>query len=190
MAIPPFTLDGVLPPFVGVTPGAAASMMSPYAVTAIDVVGHLGTTPGRQEILRGWLEHRAAMRAIGIVKGFQWLNGSFVEDKDPNDLDLVIFTQRPASDHGSWPGWRRLAELHPNVFHRDTVKADSKLDVFFVQLDGNPEVLVSRSRYWLQLFSHQRVSARWKGMLQVTLASPDDAARAQLDTLASNGGPE
>ena len=84
-----------MPPFLGSTPGAAPSLMSPYDVTASEIVARFGTTPGRREILRGWLDHRAAMRVIGIDKGFQWLDGSFVEDKEPKISIWSFFRTGP-----------------------------------------------------------------------------------------------
>ena len=177
-----------MPPFLGSTPGAAPSLMSPYDVTASEIVARFGTTPGRREILRGWLDHRAAMRVIGIDKGFQWLDGSFVEDKEPNDLDLVIFPHRPETP--DWSAWRPLFNLNPQVFDRRTVKERFRLDVFYVQLDANPESLVSLTRYWLQLFSHQHETTRWKGMLRVRLGAGemDAPARVLLDESVAEGG--
>jgi hypothetical protein len=66
--------------------------LSPYVVTALEVVTSLGTSEARKTILRGWLLHRAALRAVGLDRGFQWLDGSFVEDKVLKDLDVVSFT--------------------------------------------------------------------------------------------------
>jgi hypothetical protein len=69
--------------------------MSPYAVTAAEVTQTLGTSLNRIGILRGWLGHRAALRALGLRRGFQWLDGSFVEAKEPQDIDAVSFLRRP-----------------------------------------------------------------------------------------------
>src|SRR5262249_45121429 len=98
MPIGPFTIDGVLPPFVGPRgPGGAVEDMSPFSVTALEVVTTLGWCEQRRAILQGWLNHRAALRGIGFNRGFQWLDGSFVESKDPQDLDLVTFLYRPTT---------------------------------------------------------------------------------------------
>ena len=78
MPLPAFNIDGILPPFVGPDgPGGAPEDLSPYVVTALEVATSLGTSEGRKTILRGWLLHRAALRAAGFVRGFQWLDGSF-----------------------------------------------------------------------------------------------------------------
>jgi hypothetical protein len=62
----------------------------------------------RLDILRGLLEYRAALGAIGIVQGFQWLDGSFVEDvevtkgRPPSDIDVVTLAYRPIVDQNAW----------------------------------------------------------------------------------------
>ncbi|WP_419720766.1 DUF6932 family protein [Phenylobacterium aquaticum] len=182
MPIPAFTIDGVLPPYVGPNgPGGAAEDLSPYAVTALEVVTTLGSTGERRAILTGWLNHRAALRAIGFDRGFQWLDGSFVEQKDPQDLDVVTFLYRP-------PGivdpnqLAMLMRANLNLFGRGQVKAAYNLDFFAVDLNGSPEALVNVTRYWLGLFSHRRVDELWKGMLQVRLedVADDLAAEAAL----------
>jgi hypothetical protein len=183
MPIPGFTIDGILPPYVGRNgPGGAPEDLSPYVTTAAEVVATLGTTEERRAILRGWLRHRAALRGIGFDRSFQWLDGSFVEDKDPRDLDVVSFTYRPptVADAGQIA---LLMRANLNLFARPQVKADFQLDFFPVDLDGSPEGLVSTTRYFLGLFSHRRGDGLWKGMLQVRLEDEGDdrAALAALE---------
>lgn len=56
------------------------------------------------------------------------------------------------------------------------------LDAFFLSLQGDPETLVFLSRYYLQLFSHQRQTFLWKGMVQVRIEDLYDAlAREYLE---------
>ncbi len=193
MPIPSFTIDGILPPFVGPNgPGGAPEDLSPYATTAAEVVTTLATSPARNTILKGWLAHRAALKAIGFDRGFQWLDGSFVEDKEPQDLDIVSFFYRPPGIHDG----NTLARLmHANIglFGRSQVKATYSLDFFPVDLNGTPEALVSLTRYWLGLFSHRRQDSLWKGMLQIRLEDEvDDAAAHALldpaDPQLDNGG--
>src|SRR5216684_4784532 len=62
MPIPPFSIDGVLPPFVGSSgPGGSSRDMTPYVVTAVEVVSTLATSTMRGSILSHWLNHRAAL---------------------------------------------------------------------------------------------------------------------------------
>ena len=191
MPIPPFSIDGVLPPYVGPNgPGGSLQDMSPYVVSAVEVVSTLGTSTKRQKILAFWLDHRAALRSLGFQIGFQWLDGSFVEDKDPNDLDVVTFTFRPPAALQR----DKLAALiaaNGQVFDRRQVKARYMLDAFFVDLNGSPEALINVSRYWFGLFSHRRVDELWKGMLQVRLenVADDSAAVALVSTPSGRVGP-
>ena len=157
--------------------------MTPYAATALEVAATFGGTPRRQALLRGWLAHRAAMRATGFGYGFQWLDGSFVEAKQPQDLDVVTFLYRP-------PGVSTAAALsavlhaNPDLFQSPRVRKKYGLDLFPIDLDGSPEGIVASSRYFLGLFSHRRGDNIWKGMIEVRLddAGEDDAALAALGT--------
>lgn len=176
MPIPPFTIDGVLPPYVGPDgPGGAFDEMSPYVVTSVEVVATLGTTDDRKTILRGWLDHRAALRAIGFDRGFQWLDGSFVEDKDPKDVDVVTFLYRPSGVQSS-TDLLNLMKSNPSLFVHHQVKTTFRVDFFPIDMNASPEVLVSLTRYFCGLFSHRRVDELWKGMLQVRLE--DDTSDA------------
>jgi len=193
MPVPAFTIDGVLPPFVGPTgPGGAASDMSPYEVSSVEVVTALGTTTHRRAILRRWIEHRQQLRAIDVVNGFQWLDGSFVEDKIPNDLDIVTFFHRPANALDSIALGALIAG-NGHLFRRGQVKPAFNLDAFFVDLNSHSEQIVSYTRYLLGLFSHRRGDSLWKGMLQVRLENvvDDESALAemdQLDAITAAGG--
>lgn len=177
MPIPAYTIDGVLPPYVGPAgPGGAAEDMSPYVVTAIEIAATFATSDERKAILRGWLRHRAALRALGFDRGFQWLDGSFVENKDPRDLDVVTFLYRPPGIRGGGD-LARLLRANLNLFGRAQVKAAYNLDFFAIDLEGSAEALVNLSRYLLGLFSHRRGDDLWKGMLQVRIEDlADDAA--------------
>jgi hypothetical protein len=182
MPIPAFTIDGVLPPYVGPDgPGGAPEDLSPYAVTTVEVVSTLALTEQRKEILRQWLRHRAALRTIGFDRGFQWLDGSFVESKDPRDLDVVTFLYRPVGIQDR-NDLARLLHANLNLFGHAQVKSAYSLDFFPIDLDGSPEALVNLTRYWLGLFSHRRGDDLWKGMLQVRMedVADDTAALAIL----------
>lgn len=184
MPIPTFTIDGVLPPFVGPNgPGGTTEDMSPYLVSVAEVVATLALSKQRKTILRGWLQHRAALRAIGLYRGFQWLDGSFVENKDPRDVDVVTFLYRPSGINLT--DFNKLLVDNVKLFDRAHVKATYHVDVFFVDLDGPRETLVKLTRYFFGLFSHRRSDHLWKGMLEVKLEDVANDAAA-LAALASN----
>lgn len=180
--IPAFNISGVLPPFLGTNP-TQRTEMSPYAVSMVEVVRHFATSNERVDILAGLLDFRAALRAAGIVNGFQWLDGSFVEDVEktrgraPADVDVVTFAHRPTSSPDEW---KRLVQNHLDLFHPHETKKRYHCDAYFVDLDKKPLLVVDDTRYWFGLFSHQRVTSLWKGMLSVSLQPDDDAARSLL----------
>lgn len=191
MPIPAFTIDGVLPPYVGPQgPGGALEDLSPYEASTVEVVSTFGTTRNRQDILRRWLSHRAQLRAVGIDQGFQWLDGSFLEQKEPNDLDKVSFVYRPL-DAIQQADWIAFFQRHLHLFDRGRVKQDFRLDAFFVDLHGHPETVVEATRYYMGLFSHRRGDDLWKGMLKIRLdnAADDDDALAILGPAPAVEGP-
>jgi hypothetical protein len=160
--------------------------MTPFEATAVELVRTFGTSAHRLTLLQNWLEHRAAFRALGFTEGFQWIDGSFVEDKVPRDLDVVTFSRRPARASGP-QALEALIRANPDQCIRGPVKTRYSLDAFFVDLDGSKESLVNATRYYAGLFSHRRTDDLWKGMVQVRFDNPvdDAAATAVLATLAT-----
>lgn len=180
----------VLPPFVGDDPGMKASM-SPYDVTMLALVERFATSIERVAILRGLLSYRRALFQIGLVDGYQWLDGSFVEDVEasrkraPKDIDLVTFASSPA-DATERMTWFRA---NTNLFDARKTKQAFMCDAYFVDFRKRADLLVDDARYWFGLFSHQRGTTLWKGMLKVPMLSDeagDDPALTLLNMLATN----
>ncbi|MGB7988483.1 MAG: hypothetical protein WCF44_03760 [Candidatus Methylophosphatis roskildensis] len=182
--IPGFTISGVLPPFDAEQGPTNPGAMSPYPAAMSEVATRFGGSETRRAILRGLLEYRAAVRAAGFVRGFQWLDGSFLEDvelvrrRPPGDVDLVTFAQRPKNF--SDDEWREFVGLRASLFDPQEAKSLYRCDAYFVDLNLKPEILVSYTRYWFGLFSHQRATNLWKGMLEVPLDSDDLVAQGML----------
>ena len=164
--IPAFNLSGVLPPFLGPNPTGRIEM-SPYVVSMVEVVKHFATSHERIHILIGLLDFRAALRTIGIVDGFQWLDGSFTEQvevlerRTPRDIDVVSFVRAPAAFN---PTPEQLAALD-----HDHVKQTFLVDSYLVEMDQleRPN-LIRKAAYWYSMWSHRRNQA-WKGYLEVDL---------------------
>jgi hypothetical protein len=172
-----------LPPFIGdPTDGAT---MSPFKVTVPEFVASFALTPERVQILEGLLEFRRRIHALGIVRGLQWIDGSFVEMNDavraPRDVDVVTFFFRPPNlaDQAALAG---AIAAHPDVFDHAQVKSALKCDTYWVDLSvPSPLYHVDQTRYWFGLFSHRRLSQQWKGMLQLPLGSlAEDQEAANL----------
>lgn len=182
--IPHMNASSVLPPFVGDEPGVRA-LMSPYAVSMTQVVERFAISAERIAILRGLLSYRKDLQAAGLIDGYQWLDGSFVEDveairnRPPADIDIVTFSRIP----GDIDAKRALTQANLNLFVPQLAKKFYKCDAYIVDLTKKPELLVDDSRYWFGLFSHQRETSLWKGMLKVDMQSDDDAAVLMLDQM-------
>lgn len=195
--IPSWTISGVLPPYLG-DPKYAVNM-APYPTTLYRVAQRFGYSPKRIEILQGLLKYRQALAAIGIVNGFQWLNGSILEkiesleSRDPNDIDIVTFFRRPigAKDPIAWGHFTTINRL---AFTPSSNKLLFKCDTQYIDLDSSTEDVANLTRFWFGLFSHRR-NDMWKGMLSIPLAvDQDDAKALNLLTqgptsLTAEGGP-
>lgn len=180
MPIPPWTAEGVLPPLDEASPVAASR--SPYPVSLADLVARFATSPERYAVLRGFLDYRAALRASGYVDGFQWLDGSFMEDVEtiehraPRDLDVVSFVHAQQ--------FATPTPAQAEALDHDLAKARYLVDGYFVELDVlPPREISSWSAYWYSVWAHRRNKA-WKGFLQVELRPDEDAIAAAL--LAQN----
>lgn len=179
--IPAFNVSNVLPPYLGGDPTFRAEM-SPYLACATELVRRFGTSPERIQIIDGLLRYREALSNLGIVDGFQWLDGSFVENvelrerRPPNDVDIVTYARRPAAAIDN-KLWVPLVQANPHLFLAKEAKNQFKCDAYFVDMNKKVEIIVDDTRYWFGLFSHQRVSALWKGMVCLPLQSDDAAAR-------------
>lgn len=174
MSIPAFDLGGLLPPFLGTAPGSAATQ-SPYQTTTLDLVSRFGTSDQRNGLLRGLLQYREALRAIDVVDGFQWIDGSFVEDKEahlglpPGDIDVVTLFERPAHIQSD-ADWKAFSGPHRfTLFNPKHCKATYSCDAYPIDLGTSGRNVARQSAFWFSLFSHQRVSYRWKGIVQVPL---------------------
>lgn len=192
VAIPPWSSTGLIPPIDSASP--AGPERSPYFVALPEVVLRFGTSAERQRILDGFLRYRARLQSAGMTDGFQWLNGNFLENievlegRSPNDLDVVTFFRLQT---GVTQTMIRTAD--PGVFplsqaERIAFKSVFLVDSYFVDLEARSDLLVRQSAYWYSMWSHRR-DTRWKGYLQVDLASAEDgAARSQLLALPAMGG--
>lgn len=174
----------MLPPNDPLNP--TGSDRSPYPVPLLDVVMRFATSPDRRVILHGLLDFRAALHRMGLVSGFQWLDGSFLEHvellekRPPRDIDVVTFLDAPAA----------FAPAPPDndALRRAPAKARFKVDSYFVELAATPpRDLTLLSAYWYSVWSHRR-TAEWKGFLQIDMAPHEDGpAQAWLNAAHAPG---
>lgn len=186
--IPSNTHDGVLPPFIGESPHITANV-SPYRADLSEVVLKYSTSDERIDILKGLVAYRNALRKAGITVGYQWIDGSFVEDcenirgRAPSDIDIITFAIRPIENTDDW---RNFIRTRPDLFDPATTKALYKCDAYFIDLATNPFNIVNQVRYWFGLMSHQRESYLWKGMIEVLLSGSDNEAEELLEQGVEN----
>jgi hypothetical protein len=191
VAIPAWSANGVLPPINTAQP--ASTERSPYVVSLTEFVLRFGQTPERTKVLDGFMRYRAALSAVGLTNGFQWLDGSFLEDieiiesRPPNDIDVVTFYRLPT---GKSQG--DLLAQAPELFATGAatnmkLKGSYSVDPYLVHLGSSAERLTQLSAYWYSMWSHRR-NHIWKGFVQIDLAPIDDAAAMGILSNLSNPG--
>lgn len=134
-------------------------------------------------ILRGLLAYRAALGGLGITVGFQWLNGSFMqevettEDRPPNDIDVVTYIAIPEGATQA-----SLMEQAPYLFRSKLSKPIYRVDAYVLpflnrQVSGKQ---IERVTYWYSMWSHTRETNTWKGFVLTALSPDDDAVASAL----------
>ncbi len=176
MAIPDYNSQGLLPPHNG-NP-ADMDGGSPYQVTSLELCTAFSTTRPRREILKGYLKLRACLLELQLTEGFQWLDGRFLEkdrarNADPDHIQVVTFYKpSPLLDDP------HFAELKNRVNDFDISRRLYCVDHTYVNLDWELPVVISHTRHYSALLSHQPETGLWKGMLQIKLNTPQDDAMA------------
>lgn len=184
LTIPDWNMAGIIPP---VRPGGdpAGVDRSPYRVNLEQLIAKFCTSTERAEILQGLLNYRMALYGLGITTGFQWVDGSFVENiedleaRAPNDVDVVSYIVLPAGQTQAtlFPTLRPLQD-------RANTKATYKVDAF---IRVAPQVTIRDVCYWYSLWSHRR-DGLWKGFAEVDLdPTADVAAQANLTQAIAAG---
>ena len=184
--IPDFGLGTVLPPFTENDAVGQQHPRSPYRATMSQFVQRFATSAERAGLIRGLKTYRDAIRNVGIVQGLQWIDGSFVEaceatrGRPPKDIDVVSAFHRPVA-HARHDMWRRFVTEHQTtIFNQKFCKDTYFCDTYYVDLDTPPNLVFEQSAYWFGLFSHQRNTFQWKGLVQIDLQCDDDAAMELL----------
>ena len=187
--IPEWDSSGFLPPYIG--DRRRATSHPPYLVALTDLVERFGDTSRRRAILDGFLEYRAMLHNAGLVRGFQWVNGSFITDttrianREPDDIDVVTFYYLPA---GYSP--ERLVAEFPELLNSDAILEQYHTDATIICLDtDNMFYLLGLAAFWHTMWSHSAEGHR-KGYVAVSLSNDrDESARAALrgEPIATEG---
>lgn len=169
--IPNFNHNNVIPPHLG-NP-TQMEHLSPYRCTTLQLCQAFATSKERIEILHGLLTFRQRMNEMGIIQGFQWLDGSFIENievserRSPRDIDVVTFFGGISLEYQ-----QTLLEKFGEFSNSKISKEKYKVDHYPVDYCYSPDTTVELTRYWIQLFTHNRLGV-WKGILRLELNTPE-----------------
>ncbi len=186
--LPAWDVDGFLPSVDEDHPTSSRNR-SPYRLSLPEMVEYFGFSLERRRLLESLLDFRTALHRAGLIRGMQWINGSFVENvedwenRSPNDIDVVTFYRMP-NGHTQ----QSLLADFPTLFDDHWVESHS-LDTYFVFMNPSaPESVVRRAGYWYSLWSRTR-GGSWKGFLEVTLDHTNDAqAQGRLESINAQEG--
>lgn len=155
----------------------------PYRTDIMEFCRHFATTRERIEILKGFVKFRLECIRFGICHGFQWIDGSFIENVEkkenraPNDIDVVTFFVQLPKIHQQVIARQFRAFIDPRIskhyFH---------VDHYIVEADVNPFATIGWVKYWNQLFGHNRKGV-WKGMVEIPLCADNQADTDALNFL-------
>jgi hypothetical protein len=186
-SLPSWNSMGVLPP---IKPGMQGNSpeRSPYSIDLISFVDRFSSSPERVRTLGGLLQFREELYKLGIVNGFQWLDGSFLEDiellenRSPNDIDVVTFYHLPSGETQ-----KSLLQKAQNLFNCAYLKATYTIDGYFITLGQSVDIKqVKNISYWYSMWSHRR-SGLWKGFVQIDLDPVQDTNARTLLNLNKEG---
>ena len=184
MTIPEWDDNKVLPPIHPSTPEGRehdSLYRAPYVARLVEFVTRFATTPERVELMEKFLDYRNALHQWEVSEGFQWINGSFVEnieqssrERPPEDIDVVTFFYRSSKNAIQ----REL--LNPTV-----TKQNFDVDGYGIELGEPLDVATAvEIGYWYGMWSHRRVDLVWKGFIQVDLDPEEDPpARDRLHAI-------
>lgn len=180
--IPLWNSMGIIPPIDESDPTSLAR--SPYELDIVRFVRFFAITQARVKILRGFLDFRNELTSVGLVDGFQWVDGSFTENVElierraPNDVDVVTFFNFQPGDNDNI-----VHSRNPNIFNQNLVKKQYLVDSYFEGLQAPGASLVARTVYWYSMWAHKR-DLSWKGFIQLPLSPALDlVARSILDSI-------
>ena len=97
----------------------------------------------------------------------------------PNDIDVVTFFVRPPSLRDP-VAWAAFLGANEGIFKPPLAKAQFRTDPYYVDVSFGPLHVIEQASYWSGLFSHQRATSLWKGLVKVWLDPQRDDANALL----------
>lgn len=170
--IPPFNHNNVLPPYQGVNP-VEPGCLSPYRSDILEFCQYFAKSPERIAILKGYVEFRLKCLKYGVQCGYQWIDGSFVENVEisqnraPHDIDVVtMFALQDVNQQ------MVIANNFPAFVNPRLSKEQYMVDHYPCLVNVKPFGTIESVKYWNQLFGHNRAGV-WKGMVELPLYNND-----------------
>ena len=129
-----------------------------------------------------FLDYRNALHQWEVSEGFQWINGSFVENAEqrsdpqtPEDIDVVTF----------FYGNDNSTAVYREMFDPRITKEKFDVDGYGIELGKPLDVPTAvRIGHFHGLWSHRRVDLVWKRFIQVDLDPEEDPpARDRLHAI-------
>jgi hypothetical protein len=192
MKLPDWTPAGVLPPYLQGYPANGFESCTPYPATVTELIEKLGTSLRRLEIVVGLLAYREQWYQFGITDGFQWIDGSFMEDieaterRSPRDVDVVTWFDLP--DDLTEDEFLASAS---HLYDRAEIKHRYRVDAYSFAFVPDLAIMVEQAAYWYGVWAHRRDDL-WKGFLSIELNPLADREAAgflkqrQVDLEAEN----
>lgn len=148
---------------------------SPYKMDLLEFYNTFSYSDNRKIILNHFILYRKYLHKLHIKKGFQWINGSFLEliekkeNRSPNDIDVVTFFEID----------KRVTDILNNKeMINDLISPRSKeiylTDGYLIDISKiEKKKLIELSIYWYGVWSHTRENY-WKGFIEIDLDSSED----------------
>jgi hypothetical protein len=178
---PDWNVHGIIPPFLNEP--TEKFRRSPYTDSLLDFALRFSFSLERIRILQGLMEYRSRLHSIGIVSGFQWFNGSFLENAEmirqtpPKDIDITTFFYLPDGMKSDV----EIYERYPELFSSKQLKRSYLVDGYCVCLNRDQPFCTREFLYWYSLWSHQRGgNFVWKGFVQIDLKPRDDKSVIEI----------
>lgn len=180
MSVIEFNEQGLLPTFLGSPTSLQNRSPFQYSIEcfARDFIdGYEGfNAERRSKLIMGLLGYRKLLYDHGIVKGFNWIDGSFVTNKEllvgapPNDLDVYSILELPEGETQE-----SLADKFPYISDHDKILQDLSLDTYFHFVDTdnfNYDSTIKSAVYFHSIWTQYKNTTLYKGYIRVDL-SPD-----------------
>jgi hypothetical protein len=173
-SIPPFNRFGLLPD--GIHPCTEGDFRKRF-------VEDFPESSSRPAIVRGFSKLREDAASYGI-SAIEWVDGSFVENREPRDVDVVHFVDFDLAESLNAEAQEFIAEV---LAAGEVAKRDYHTHSFFVPACGPDhemyETFERLRQYWRKWFGTTRprktssgrtLSGRKKGIIQLNLGNEQD----------------